>query len=150
MLPFTEKSSLKILHIRQSRSDFLHGVPPSWALKNHASEADLNKGTVSGTNSLAIETDWTDEEAVDRRLLRPAFAQFAEWIFGPKGIHSIQLVVFGDYAHGVKHPGNFILCRNMDDGIATHFRIIGKDHPEADVLNQYRDALEPCPMRPLC
>ncbi|KAK8118308.1 uncharacterized protein PG998_002934 [Apiospora kogelbergensis] len=32
--------------------------------------------------------------------LRKEFVQFVVWIFGPQGVVSLQIVAFGDFAHG--------------------------------------------------
>ncbi len=93
----------------------------------------------------------TDFAKVVHPGLRPEFCRFAEWIFGPQGVGSLHLVVFGDFAYGGrKQQNNLVLCRNTADGGNSNFRIIDHEYGhEAEILNEYRDVLGVCPMEPL-
>ncbi|KAF5537201.1 hypothetical protein FNAPI_11487 [Fusarium napiforme] len=123
LLPFTSKTSLKVLHIRQSASDLEQCA--SWAINEDPALA--TSATRSDTSSASGESlSWTDsgpttptgaagdvtfgpnavEVTADNHggslwpLLQHDFRQFLEWAFGPQGIASLDIVAFGDFAHG--------------------------------------------------
>jgi hypothetical protein len=119
----------------------------------------------SGIQSPASETDGVDSgrdaeeavaidaaEAAGGPRLRPEFHRFAEWVFGPQGIGSLQLLAVGDFAYSGRirslQEETLILCRNTGDGSMSNFRINPVDGSEAEVLHEYRDALEACPVGP--
>ena len=135
MLPFTSKTSLKVLHIRQSESDANRGCT-SWAVYSRYNRPE------------------EAEEVEGHPTLRPEFCQFAEWAFGPQGIGSLCLVVYGDFAYGrSRDPGLnlergkiLILCRDTSDRAKRNFRVVREDSPQARILDEYRDALGACPI----
>jgi hypothetical protein len=84
--------------------------------------------------------------------LRPVFRRFVEWAFGPQGVGSLRLVVFGNLAYGGRSPkDNLIIRRSTADGGSSNFQIIDWNSLEGnrEVLGEYRDALRACPIEPL-
>jgi hypothetical protein len=179
LLPFTSKTCLKVLHIRRSTSDF--GRYMSWALDDSravdVSEAADAASPLSGMSmfssspassgapSAAGEPDHVDagrdaegvaasanRARVLHPSLRPVFRRFVEWAFGPQGVGSLRLVVFGNLAYGGRRPqDNLIICRNTANGGSSNFQIIDWNSLEGnrEVLGEYRDALRACPIEPL-
>jgi hypothetical protein len=168
LLPFTVKTSLKVLHIRQTCSDLRYFE--SMAIDNTPMEV------TSDAISIATLESWESEDLSDsgpgsdmegihpvpdaeisaRRYETPSghrlknkFCRFAEWVFGPQGIASLQVVVFGDFAHGGRMPSqNLLLCRSRQG--RSKFRVLGGSDPELKrVQAEYRKVLEACPVQPL-
>lgn len=83
------------------------------------------------------------------RVLRTHFRQFAEWVFGPGGIASVWVVIFGDFSYGGRKPqDNLLLCRDTAGG--TGFRLLQVEDKEwIEVQDAYRSALEACPSEQL-
>lgn len=132
--------------------------------------------TVSDTGSIATPESWEPEdfsdsdmssemedihpttdadiaasrcEALSGRKLRDELRLFAEWVFGPQGIASLQVVVFGDFAHGGRKSSHNLLLRRSTQGRST-FRVYGGSDPELKrVQAEYREVLEACPVEPL-
>ena len=90
----------------------------------------------------------TEDVAPGPELL-PELRGFASWAFGPHGIPSLQMIALGDYAHGGRATwNNFLLCRCTEEG--KRFRYIANHEPAAkEILEEYRDMLEACPIEPL-
>lgn len=170
-----------MLHIRQSRPN-LGGHYTSWAVGDDRAvdvpDTVDAVSPVSGMSTLssrasseipdqAGEPDGVDntggdaeggagntgrEGGVVEPSLRPEFRRFAEWVFGPQGVGSLQLIVVGDLAYGDRAPRhNLIIRRSITDGGISDFRVISHDNlvGELEVLGEYRDALEACPVEPL-
>ena len=83
-------------------------------------------------------------------VLRPKFRRFVEWIFGPQGVRSLHLLMFGDFAHGSREPlNNLVLCRNTAGGGSGNFRIVHEYDHVAEIYDKYSDVLGVCPIEPL-
>ncbi|KAJ6436651.1 Endonuclease/exonuclease/phosphatase [Purpureocillium lavendulum] len=121
------KATLKILHIRQSAYDLRRYA--SWALKpsEHSSAGYPNSEFV----------------------FRDKFRDFLKWVFGPDGIRSLHMIVFGDFAYGGRiAQKNVLLCR--DFGGNKGFRIIDAVDAEwIEVRDEYRSTIEACPTEPI-
>lgn len=80
---------------------------------------------------------------------RDKFYQFLKWVFGPDGISSLQIVLFGDFAYGGRiGQKNVLLCR--DPGSDNHFRVTNAVDAEwIEVRNGYRSAIEASPTEPI-
>ncbi|PNP60807.1 hypothetical protein FNYG_14427 [Fusarium nygamai] len=172
LLPFTSKASLKILHIRQSASDLEQCK--SWAINEvPALTASSTRSDTSSESRVSLL--WTDsglttptsaagdvtfgpnavEVAADNNggclwpPLQHKFRQFLEWVFGPQGIASLDIVAFGDFAHGGRESTyNLLLSRSTN--ATSNFRLLdryGRDWEE--VRYKYGDAMEACPVEPL-
>ncbi|SCV47163.1 uncharacterized protein FFB14_09659 [Fusarium fujikuroi] len=91
--PLSRKECLRVFHLRQSRSEMGPGSE-TWAV-----------------------TIAEDEEPIDNA---PAVD---EWVFSPKGIKSLEYIVFGDYDRPERtSTGNLLICR---EGYGSQdFRII--------------------------
>ncbi|KAF5597544.1 AAA family ATPase [Fusarium pseudoanthophilum] len=172
LLPFTSKTSLKVLHIRQSASDLEQCK--SWAINE-----DQILATSTTRSDILSESGeslpWTDSgpttptgatqdvtfgpNAVEIATgnnggslwppLDHEFRQFVEWAFGPQGIASLDIVAFGDFAHGGRETRNNLLLSRSNDA-TSKFQILdpyGRDFEE--VRDKYRDAMEACPVEPL-
>lgn len=180
-------TSLKLLHIRQSASDFKYyaswfqdispaGVPlattgedlPVGEEQNEEeSNLDLEDlmalsamdsgppSPISDTADMAPGPDDEENAAVAESgrwgglQLLPETLRFASWAFGPHGILSLQVIAFGDYAHGgIATWNNFFLCRCTEEG--RRFRYLDKHEPMAvEIREEYRNVLEACPIEPL-
>ncbi|KAF5583559.1 hypothetical protein FPCIR_8973 [Fusarium pseudocircinatum] len=119
LLPFVAKRSLKVLHIRHTGMN--SGPSASWVF-NHALELKIteaeNEGvpiddTTKAFNSLTADAEehvrLSLEElatAVRERKewgtqpLQQSFRDFANWVFGPDGIDTLEYIVTGDLSHG--------------------------------------------------
>lgn len=88
-------------------------------------------------------------EAGFGRRLRDEFRRFVEWVFGPQGLASLQIVAFGDFAYGGRAAqNNLLFCRSTDG--RSNFRLLSESGTEwEEVLDEYRNALEACPVEPL-
>lgn len=53
----------------------------------------------------------TDNTSNIWRVLRPAFCDFADWIFGPDGIHSLRLLVYGDLSRNGYYMKDVVMLR---------------------------------------
>lgn len=86
--------------------------------------------------------------------LHPPFSCFLNWAFGPKGIHSLQAVAFGDFANG--HMGgkflhNIFAIRNKDELRGYQVfdcRDKAHEHKWRAMADRYADFLESCPVGP--
>ncbi|KAF4453649.1 hypothetical protein F53441_3658 [Fusarium austroafricanum] len=109
LLPFASKSSLKVLHIRHTgvNSDPL----PSWIF-NHALELRISEAETNGVpinDTLKADRNLDDQAKEDVTVdlieittavkerkdwktppLQQSFRDFANWIFGPEGIKSLE------------------------------------------------------------
>ncbi|KID73422.1 ATPase family AAA domain-containing protein 3C [Metarhizium brunneum] len=160
LLPFKSKTSLKVLHIRQSGSDLKHYA--SWAVEGQ--DRTSRQGSVASHNSME-SVPWTDSsvtslptemedatvrhEAWLRHRMRNEFCRFAEWVFGPYGISSLQIMAFGDFAYGGRSiTNNFHFGRNTEGN--SHFRLLSEYEPEwKNIRDEYLNALGACPVEPL-
>jgi len=116
------KASLKVLHIREVASHMTE--MPSWTLKNY------------GVNKWRL------------RDMKSECREFAKWAFGPVGILSLQLIAFGDFAHGAhgrkakKH--NFFLCRDRSREHGFRIFFVG-DWEYQYTCEEHSRSLEACP-----
>ncbi|RSL77479.1 hypothetical protein CEP52_017714 [Fusarium oligoseptatum] len=79
-----------------------------------------------------------------RRVLSREFSHFAEWAFGPRGIPSLDVIVFGDFSYGGRLFGNLMIGRNMDG--TGNSRVIEEGEYEwNEVLDKYGTMMEACP-----
>ncbi|KAF5624740.1 AAA family [Fusarium sp. NRRL 25303] len=138
LLRFTSKASLKVLHICQSaldleqRASWAINKDPALATSSTRSDTSSENGeslpwTDSGPTSPtgttvdvtfgpnAVETAADDNGGCLEPRLQPEFRQFLEWAFGPQGIASLDIVAFGDFAHGGRETWyNLLLCRSTN------------------------------------
>ncbi|KAM0256121.1 hypothetical protein ACHAQJ_005208 [Trichoderma viride] len=188
LLPFKAKTSLKVLHIRQSVSDLERF--PSWTVSHspvlapsdrrspvtmdigHVVDMDdymdidgfmINDmfscsdadSPISETRGFATGSGVT--EAVAGRYqaprvpkLRKKFRPFVDWAFGPEGIASLQMIIFGDFAYGGRAGAeNNCLYGRCTDG-TSNYRIVGRyETAWKEVRDTYHNAIEACPSEPL-
>ena len=81
--------------------------------------------------------------------------EFAEWIFGPKGIKSTQVVVVGDFSYNGRYEDtNVRLCRSsgataqsQTKGVSGDFyrHVTSSDRMLWGLLDKYSNVLEACP-----
>ena len=150
LLPFTTKSSLKFLHIRQSSSDLQYFKSlalrtPEAGTETSNEQDGTDQSSAAGTMSKTTNPGAHPRPPDMSRLLRGEFLDFAEWAFGPQGIRSLDIVIHGDFSHG-GHMGlnNLMLLRNGDG--ENGFNLLAKsDRRWQDVVHRYRDVLEACP-----
>ncbi|KAH6845437.1 hypothetical protein B0I37DRAFT_380127 [Chaetomium sp. MPI-CAGE-AT-0009] len=149
ILPFTSKTSLKVLHIRQPVPISYTGHA-SWALhddhvgRHMGIEIRSPPGEIDDVISGRCAE--TAAAGVFRPGLRLHFRQFAEWVFGPQGVGSLQFLVQGDYSYGGRKLDNrLILCRDAAAGRKSNFRILARRETDVAHLDKYRAALRACP-----
>ncbi|RDA96181.1 hypothetical protein CP533_1634 [Ophiocordyceps camponoti-saundersi (nom. inval.)] len=120
--PFTQTSSLRFLHVRQTECDVEH------------------QGSYCYAN--AAET-----QAGAR--LRPAFVELANWLFGPQGIRSLQTLAFGDFASNRPSPGHSLFLVR-DHGQSRGYSIIQPESDKGRRLlaksDGYSRMLSACPV----
>lgn len=85
----------------------------------------------------------------------------AQWAFGPDGLPSLEVIAFGDFSYNGRYAwGNVILSRKRGRQCEFHkdskwpchcvFEYIEDDDAISwDLLDEYSDMLEACPMEPL-
>lgn len=91
------------------------------------------------------------DEARDGRKLRNEFRRFVDWVFGPEGIASLQIIIFGDFAYGgrVNLTRDNLVYRRCIEGGNNH-RLVSEYGAEwVEVRDAYRNAVEACPVSPL-
>ncbi|KAI1259879.1 hypothetical protein F5Y18DRAFT_408045 [Xylariaceae sp. FL1019] len=170
--PFVSKSSLKLLHIRQSLSDIHRyesvAVQPmidmrldvkseyeGRASEELADSASSGSGTSCSLFSDADVIPESNDEGVAGEQhealaeFRPEFRKLIEWIFGPEGISSLQTVAFGDFANIDPYSShNRIFCRNTQGG--CNFQVLDQFSPVArKISREYCHILQACPIEPL-
>ncbi|KAK3896511.1 AAA family ATPase, partial [Staphylotrichum tortipilum] len=159
LLPFASKTSLKVLHIRQSRSRLgAFNVP--WALfaRSGLRLASPQSGSGNPIEWAAEEADGLDSasniadpnnaddpspEKSEKPKLRPEFRQFAEWVFGPHGVHSLQLLVCGNYTNN-DSLYQVVLERSTAGEGNGLFRDPIILFPQSKAVEAYRDLLGVC------
>lgn len=167
------KTSLKIVHIRQSGKDVNIQNRKSFALKpervgNWVSDTTPEQPQSSDESSTSSDSDMADimaetqkssqtnntghnDSVVDDntwagRRLRGNFRDFADWVFGPQGVASLQFVAFGDFSYGYEDDFNtFVLRRESKD--TSKYRFVDDfDEDWEEIRNEYRNMLESCPI----
>jgi len=139
-MPFASKTALKVLHIRHTGVNI--DCSPSWIF-------DKGQGT-ENTASTASNEDVNNEMSLSLKQgrippLQQYFRLFADWIFSPEGIISLEYIVAGDLSHGSRYAENNVLVCRQGRG----YRVIGqKDGGEEwrDVQRRFRRALGVCPV----
>ncbi|GAB1316467.1 hypothetical protein MFIFM68171_06677 [Madurella fahalii] len=161
--PYASKSTLKVLHIRQTGlSKMNHGsmamVLPRSRL---ARQTMILHRTERGEEDEGLDYEDTWVKSADHQVLQgilnPSLHRLAEWAFGPQGIPSLQLIAFGDFAY--RRNGwslhNIFVCRSADKGSGDRaYRVFGardKEHEDewAPIVAPYWPFLEACPVGPL-
>ncbi|KAH7173304.1 uncharacterized protein B0J16DRAFT_293380 [Fusarium flagelliforme] len=139
LLPFVRKRSLKVLHIRHTGVTI--DCSPSWI---------FDKGQTENAASTASNEDVNNEMSATLKQgqippLQRSFRLFADWIFSPEGVTSLEYIVAGDLSHGSRYAENNVLvCRERE-----RYRVIGhKDGGEEwrDVKRRFGRALGACPV----
>ncbi|PGH28185.1 hypothetical protein AJ80_00075 [Polytolypa hystricis UAMH7299] len=139
--PLRSERSLEVLHIRQSGTDLRHYV--SWGLRDERDKPRTYRNYRSHT---IVTTDVeesnlecaTDALSSPSKLLSPPSLEkflkitaglhdFAQWIFGPRGIRSVRVVAVGDFLYNGRYD-------------ATNLQ---------ELLHKYADVLGACPTDPI-
>ncbi|KAF4458632.1 Alcohol acetyltransferase [Fusarium albosuccineum] len=130
-----------LVHIRPTRgvmeNSYLHPVVVGSSLGR---SKDFNADS-------SVKTTHDDTWASLPFGLRYEFSPLAKWAFGRQGLASLELIVFGDFAHDSRNGWyNFMLCRSSDG--PRNFRCLAKESYEwRAVVEEYRSLLESCPRR---
>ncbi|KJZ79368.1 hypothetical protein HIM_01519 [Hirsutella minnesotensis 3608] len=136
--PLVNWNTLHMLHIRQTERDV--GPRDSYALLE------------------PLRLSW--EPQVGKQHLHKEFRKFAQWLFGPRGIASVDILAFGDFAYDEALEGhNFFLIRDDSDNDSPeyltdtkrweplHFRVVTADSGEgAVIIAEWRQLLTACPV----
>lgn len=117
--PFALKSCLRFLHIRHTKTDALQ-------LGSHA-----YLSVYCNRAGAALKKDFTD---------------LAEWAFGPRGIRSLRVIAYGEFALGYPWPGHSLfLVRNRR--LSEGYDVV---QIESDlgrrIRTEYKLTLEACPL----
>jgi hypothetical protein len=88
--------------------------------------------------------------------LGKTFGDFAQWVFGPKGILSLRLLAFGDFSYNGRFAAhNLLLCRMeqqpadiaIPESQRLYFRAVKEDDRNVhELLSKHSDVLEACPI----
>ena len=77
---------------------------------------------------------------------------FANWAFGPMGLHQLQIIAMGDFSHEGRYScQNLLLCRNSGTGVQK-FRYLGSRESDPSMwklVEDNMDMLAACPMNQL-
>ncbi|PVH94481.1 hypothetical protein DM02DRAFT_676170 [Periconia macrospinosa] len=128
LAPIAKTSSLRVLHIRQSPTHFQFA---SWGLH------DDRKGT--------------DESGAVK--LHKILHDFAQWAFGPEGLPSLKVIVYGDFSFQGRYAETHVfLYRNAElhqmqeqcDACETYHHFSRGDW-QKDLLDKYSSSLAACP-----
>ncbi|KAK0665428.1 hypothetical protein QBC41DRAFT_379707 [Cercophora samala] len=151
LVPFTLKSTLKMVHFRQTGSQ----------IKARGSRALEYPQTDPGARSrFKVQSRFRHDhylvavapEELEKMLL-PSFAALLDWIFGPTGISSLEVVAFGDYAHGRNGWAlhNMFVSRGQPGKRYRVFDARDKTnrHEWIDTAHKYKSFLESCPVGPM-
>lgn len=126
--PFSCKETLTLLHVRQTSRDL--DEVGSWGLRTH------------------LPPWYCTSRVSSFELLDRTFFEFAQWAFGPRGILSLEVLVFGDFGCSeALQDNNCVLfrCHRSKPG----FRLAGLDDQEAIlVVDENRRLLGACPVVP--
>ena len=61
---------------------------------------------------------------------------FANWVFGPSGVHRLKLLAVGDFSHKDEYPWQqFVLGRKNSKDSTDTFRLLSEDELRAYDLN---------------
>jgi hypothetical protein len=131
---------LRVLHIRQSGTD----------LKRY--------------NSLgvkrAVVNQWRQSTGVPEyrpRELTKSLHDLAQWAFGPQGLPSLEVIVYGDFSHQGRYAQSHVyLCRHAglhqdyeQDMAGQTFRHFSRDDwRQNDELQRFSNMLAACPTSP--
>lgn len=110
--PFTFKSTLKIFHLRQTGADLNRGEECRALDLPRVDEPGCEPQELHRVTTLyPLEYD-TLEDA-----LQDSFRALLNWVFGPDGIASLELVAFGDFGQGRNnlYLHNLFVCRTKGD-----------------------------------
>ncbi|PNP59676.1 hypothetical protein FNYG_14886 [Fusarium nygamai] len=166
LLPFVAKPSLKVLHFRHTGMN--SGPSASWVF-NHALELKITEGenegvpiddTTKAGNSLNDDAEGHVRPSLEELAtavrerrewgtppLQQSFRDFANWVFGPSGIESLEYIVTGDLSHGNRYAANNALICGAVGG-ERRYRVISQERggPEwRDVKGRFGSALAACP-----
>lgn len=80
-------------------------------------------------------------------VLTQPFREFAQWVFGPQGLPSLQVLAYGDFSpEGRPIRANFLLGRSKEGALDEGYRkITSNERLHKDILNKYGNALASCP-----
>ncbi|KAI5456731.1 hypothetical protein BGZ63DRAFT_428841 [Mariannaea sp. PMI_226] len=155
--PFADKTCLQLLHIRQSGECI--GRFGSWAFDTNLADIDTDDYANLPPGKHATQSDgsirWVTLPSLDdfvvERITTEVFNDFASWVFGPNGIKSLQLLVYGDFScHGRYLDDMFMLQRRRAgrDGQTPFEWYDGKTERIPDIeelLDRHPGFLEACP-----
>jgi hypothetical protein len=162
--PFTCKSTLKILHLRQTGADQhwrgSRTLDPYWT-----NSVGLENQFWGGRLIMNEDNEQEDAHVISmshdslQESLTPSFRSLLDWLFGPEGIDSPQVVAAGDFAHGRNGTflHNIFVCRRGDSrswepGCRCYEVFDARDterkHEWAALVQPYWSFLEACPMGP--
>ncbi|KAH6994617.1 hypothetical protein EDB82DRAFT_576033 [Fusarium venenatum] len=159
LLPFVSKRSLKVLHIRNTGVNA--GTTPSCvfdkSLELRITEAGQNGEPISdAVKDNDVDTKTQEEISIGLRErtewktppLQQPFRVFADWVFSPEGIKSLEYIVAGDFSHGDRYSeSNALIFRSTEGG--RRYRVVSQKTGGGewiDVKSRFGRALEACPV----
>ncbi|ROT35724.1 hypothetical protein SODALDRAFT_328109 [Sodiomyces alkalinus F11] len=154
LTPFASKACLRILHIRQSGPDIKRFG--SWVFDTVEADAGLYACFAPGKHAI-YEADgfsWADLPSLNNTVILPvldrSFLDFMTWLFGPRGVPSLEILAYGDFScHGRYLADSFMLRRKQSTDSQRswewHDPTRGR-HPNIEgLLEQHAGFLEACP-----
>ncbi|PGH12285.1 hypothetical protein AJ79_04351 [Helicocarpus griseus UAMH5409] len=166
--PFSSKSSLLTLHVRQSGFFPEPGRYVAWnvnaddmvedddanyeyiRVRNLRTSRSASTRVTNGSCSYFVTLNIDEFFQIERDL-----HEFAEWVFGPTGIPSLQVLAVGEFSPEGLHPEKkALLCRKSEptehdaeeeDTPRFYRHLYYDDHELWKLLNEHSEFLEACP-----
>src|SRR4051794_7591845 len=117
VIPFTKKTSLRVLHVRQSGPDLVRRT--SWGIQPDTEVSLPTRSESVSTKNYQCripQCDWgvaVDEPSSNYHGgLTMELHELGQWAFGPEGISSLRVLAFGDFSHkGRFAKSSVLLCK---------------------------------------
>ena len=100
-----------------------------------------------GGDDKAPTKEDNDDEPWTGPRLQSQFRRFAEWVFGPRGVSSLEVLLCGDFSRrGPTSRFNVVLCRR-DAQNRRRYRHVQKGELEwQGIFEEYGDSIMACPV----
>ncbi|PHH76230.1 hypothetical protein CDD80_1716 [Ophiocordyceps camponoti-rufipedis] len=117
--PYAFKSSLRLLHIRHTKTDA------------------IDRGSHAYLHVYFNRPGAT---------LKKKFTDLAEWAFGPRGIQSLQVIAYGEFALGYPWPGHSLFLVRNRRAAGGYDEVQVEDDLGRRLCIEYKLTLEACPL----
>ncbi|KAM5447010.1 hypothetical protein MaudCBS49596_006190 [Microsporum audouinii] len=170
-----QKITVRVLHIRASGQDmkpfkkWAHDEGVGWRTPEdcYTDDSDYEElvaqsinptkksitEPICANNKKVTETVYSDDPEIAKRIYPGAASDslkaLAQWVFGERGLPSLQLLAYGDFSYNGRYSSaNVLFCRQQGSHAAggKTYRHATKDDSFAlDLLRQYSHVLQACP-----